>query len=106
MRIRYRRRRDALVEALAEALPEAVVEGIAGGLHAAVRLAETDVEQAIYEEAQSRRIALATIRDYRVGGDGPPTLLLGYAQSPEPTIRAGVAELASAVRATRARGGP
>jgi GntR family transcriptional regulator / MocR family aminotransferase len=102
MRARYRARRDALVEALADALPEAEVKGIAAGLHAAVRLPETDSEQEIADEAHRRRIALTTMGDYRIeAGHHPPTLMLGYAQSPEPTIRAGVTELADAVRATR-----
>jgi hypothetical protein len=34
---------------------------------------------------------------------GPPKLLLGYAQSPEPTIGAAVAELAAAVEHGAAR---
>jgi hypothetical protein len=38
-----------------------------------------------------------------VVGGYPPTLLLGYAQMPEPAIRSGVHELAEAVRAARAR---
>jgi hypothetical protein len=33
--------------------------------------------------------------------DQPPALVLGYAQMPEPTIRAGVRELSEAVRASR-----
>jgi GntR family transcriptional regulator / MocR family aminotransferase len=102
MRARYRARRDALVEAFDEALPEVVVEGIAAGLHAAVRLPETDNEQAILDELRRRRIALPTLSDYRTERrSGPPVLILGYAQSPEPTIRAGVREIAEAVRATR-----
>jgi GntR family transcriptional regulator/MocR family aminotransferase len=104
MRARYHARRDALVETLAEALPEAVVEGIAAGLHAAVRLSETDHEQAILDEARRRRIALATLSGYRMEPrGGPPVLVLGYGQTPEPAIRAGVREIAEAVRATRAR---
>jgi DNA-binding transcriptional MocR family regulator len=40
--------------------------------------------------------------DYWPGRDGgAPTLMLGYAQAPEPSIRAGVRELAEAVRAAR-----
>ena len=38
MRLRYGRRREALVAALAEALPEATVRGIAAGLHLTVEL--------------------------------------------------------------------
>lgn len=105
MRARYRARRDALVEMLAASLPEAEIQGIAAGLHAAVRLLETDGEPAIVAEARRRRIALTTMGDYRIdSGGGPPALILGYAQSPEPTIRAGVIELAEAVRATRQAG--
>jgi GntR family transcriptional regulator / MocR family aminotransferase len=101
MRVRYRRRRDTLVAALAEALPEAEVAGIAAGLHAAVRLPDDLDERAIVDEARDRDIALAAMSDYRIDTAGPPTLLLGYAQSPEPTIRAGVGELAKAIDATR-----
>jgi GntR family transcriptional regulator/MocR family aminotransferase len=101
MRVRYRARRDALVEALADALPEATVRGIAAGLHATVELPGGDDEHAILDEAGRRRIALATMSEYRVDATGPPTLLLGYAPVPEAAIRAGVRELADAVRAAR-----
>jgi GntR family transcriptional regulator/MocR family aminotransferase len=104
MRTRYRSRRDALVDALTEALPEAAVLGVAAGLHVTVQLPDGDNEQAIREEAQDRRIELETMSDYRPAVHGrPPALLLGYAQMPEPAIRAGVQELAKAVRAARIR---
>jgi GntR family transcriptional regulator/MocR family aminotransferase len=100
MRVVYRRRRDALVEALADALPEATVRGIAAGLHAAVELPGDYDEGAVVAEARRRRIELSAMGRYRGdAGAGPPTLLLGYAQSSEPTIRAGVRALAEAVRA-------
>jgi GntR family transcriptional regulator / MocR family aminotransferase len=103
MRTRYRARRAALVQTLADALPEAVVGGVAAGLHAAVQLPRTDDEQAILDQAHRRRIAFTTMSTYRIGpGDAPPTLMLGYAQAPAPTIRSGVIEIAEAVRATRA----
>jgi GntR family transcriptional regulator/MocR family aminotransferase len=102
MRGRYRSRRDALVAALADELPEATVEGIAAGLHATVRLADGDDERAILEEAGRRRIALETMDDYRGGASSrAPTLLLGYGQIAEPSIRPGVRALAEAIRATR-----
>jgi GntR family transcriptional regulator/MocR family aminotransferase len=102
MRARYRARRDALVESLAEALPEAEIQGIAAGLHAAVRLPDSDDEQAIRGEASRRRIALSVMSDYRIdSGRGRATLLLGYAQSPEAAVRSGVIELARAVHAQR-----
>jgi GntR family transcriptional regulator/MocR family aminotransferase len=102
MRVRYRSRRDTLVAALAEELPEAQVEGIAAGLHATVRLPEGDDERAILDEAMRRRVAIEGMADYRTGTPGAPTLLLGYGQIAEPSIRPGVAALAEAIRATRA----
>jgi GntR family transcriptional regulator/MocR family aminotransferase len=100
MRTRYRARRDALVAALADALPQATVRGIAAGLHATVELPDDHDEQAILDEARRRHIVFGTMGEYRLDPHaGLPTLLLGYAQTPEPTIRAGVRELAKAVRA-------
>jgi GntR family transcriptional regulator / MocR family aminotransferase len=106
MRLRYRARRDTIVEALAEFLPEATVRGIAAGLHATVELPEGYDEQAILEEARRRRIDLAPMSDFGMDPRAaPPTLILGYAQMPEPTIRTGVREIAEAVRAARPAGG-
>jgi GntR family transcriptional regulator/MocR family aminotransferase len=103
MRVLYRARRDALVAALGEALPEAAVRGIAAGLHMTVELPAGDDEDAIRAECRSRRIELETMADFRLAPrSGPATLMLGYAQLPEPAIRAGVRELADAVRAARA----
>ncbi len=107
MRSRYRARRDALVQALTEALPDAV-RGVAAGLHVTVQLPDSDNEQAIREEARHRRVELETMSDFRPDASGRPALVLGYAQMPEPAIRAGVHKLAQAVRAARRRtpGGP
>ena len=105
MRARYRGRRDALVEALTVALPEAAVSGVAAGLHVTLQLPDSDSEQAIREEATHRSVELETMNDYRPGARRhPPTLLLGYGQMPEHAIRAGVRELAMAIRAARTRG--
>ena len=102
MRARYRRRRDVLVTALADALPEAIVRGAAAGLHVTVELADGDDERAVRDQARSRRVEIETIGDFRpASGGSPPALVLGYAQMPEPTIRAGVRELAEAVHAAR-----
>jgi GntR family transcriptional regulator/MocR family aminotransferase len=101
MRTHYRTRRDLLVAALAEELPEATVEGIAAGLHATVRLTDGDDESAILEEARRRRVALEAMGAYRGDATGAPTLLVGYGQIAEPSIRPGVRALAEAVRAAR-----
>jgi GntR family transcriptional regulator / MocR family aminotransferase len=102
MRMLYGKRRDALVKALSASLPEAVIEGIAAGLHAAVRLADEDDEHAILAEASRRRIALKIMSEHQKGTGRAATLLLGYSQSPEATIRRGVRELAAAIQTARA----
>jgi GntR family transcriptional regulator / MocR family aminotransferase len=106
MRARYRSRRDALVNALTQTLPEATIRGVAAGLHVTVQLRDGVSEQAILEEAHARRVELETMADYRPDTPGgPPVLLLGYAQMPEPAIHAGVHELAKAIRAATTRAG-
>jgi GntR family transcriptional regulator/MocR family aminotransferase len=102
MRIRYRRRRDALVQALAETVPESSVGGIAAGLHVAIQLPDDDDEEAIVEEIRRRRVAVSSIGEFCIGvRKGPPTLLLGYAQASEGTIRSGLTEIAAAIEASR-----
>jgi GntR family transcriptional regulator/MocR family aminotransferase len=103
MRIVYRARRDAIVEALAKELPEARVRGIAAGLHVNVELPASDDERAIRDESYRRGIQFSTaLGEYApYADDALPTLMLGYARMPEPAIRIGVHELASAILATR-----
>jgi GntR family transcriptional regulator/MocR family aminotransferase len=104
MRARYRARRDALVEALSDALPEVRVHGIRAGLHVTIELREGDRGRAIRDEAARRGVALTALSDYyHRRTEDSSMLLLGYARSSEATIRAGVRELAAAVRAAGAR---
>ena len=93
MRLRYRRRRDAMVAALAASLPSAELHGIAAGLHVTVTLPGAVDEPALLRAARARGIGLATLADYG-HRSGRPTLILGYSQMSEARITAGVAELA------------
>jgi GntR family transcriptional regulator/MocR family aminotransferase len=103
MRVRYRARRDALVEALVEPLPEVRVPGNKAGRHVTVQRHDGDRGRAMRDEAARRGVALNPMSDYYLDpAEDSSLLLLGYARSPEPVIRAGVRELAAAVRAVRA----
>jgi GntR family transcriptional regulator / MocR family aminotransferase len=107
MRVRYRARRDALVEALAEELPEVRVHGIRAGLHVTVQLLPADRGRAIREEAARRGVAVTAMDDYYLDRRRESSMvLLGYGRSTEGQICAGVRELAAAVRAVRARPAP
>jgi GntR family transcriptional regulator/MocR family aminotransferase len=99
MRGKYRARRDALVEAVRRELPEAEVCGVAAGLHVTLRLPAGLDEEAVRAAAERRGVGLTAMRSYRLTPrDERPTLVLGYANSPEPTIRAGIRVLAGVVR--------
>jgi GntR family transcriptional regulator/MocR family aminotransferase len=93
MRLRFRRRRDAVVAALGRHLPEAGVGGAAAGLHVTVALAPgTDVD-AVLARAAARGVGV-----FAVEHDRRPLLLVGYANIADAAIDRGVRELAAAVR--------
>jgi GntR family transcriptional regulator/MocR family aminotransferase len=99
-RLRYRRRRDALLEALGRRLPAARAGGIAAGLHVAVGLPDDVDEDALLAAAARRGLLVAGMAEHRFA-PGPPALLLGYARPPEPALRAAVGTLGEAVEAVR-----
>jgi GntR family transcriptional regulator / MocR family aminotransferase len=95
LRRRHRARRDALLAALAHHVPGARVRGIAAGLHALVTLPH-EIDVAAFEAACERR----SVRCY---GTTPTTLVLGYANLPEPAFEPAVALLAQAAGEARSR---
>jgi GntR family transcriptional regulator/MocR family aminotransferase len=98
MRLIYRDRRNALVSAIEEFLPEASIDGISAGLHAVVRLPESVAEQAVLSEVARRGVQIEFMSQWYVRKqDRPSTILIGYAQSSESTLRAGIRILADAI---------
>jgi GntR family transcriptional regulator/MocR family aminotransferase len=101
-RLRYQRRRHALVAALCRFVPGIELEGIDAGLHAVARLPDKVDEAAVLERARASGIALAGVSEHRFEPmSAAPALLLGYGRLPEPTIEAGVEELARVIAACR-----
>jgi GntR family transcriptional regulator / MocR family aminotransferase len=99
MRLRYRRRRDVLVRELTRQLPELEVRGLVAGLYVeAVLPAGTD-EARVLEEAWARGVGVAGMSQHCSRVVREPALLIGYAVTPEPSLRRAVAVLAEAVRA-------
>jgi len=99
MRLRYRRRRDALVRELRRRLPELEVRGLAAGLYVEAVLSDGVDEARVLEEARARGIALSGMAEHCVEAVREPALLLGYAAAAEPSLRRAVGVLADAVRA-------
>ncbi|MFF6993653.1 PLP-dependent aminotransferase family protein [Streptomyces sp. NPDC008313] len=64
VRLRYRRRRDALVEALAARAPEVHATGIAAGLHAVLEL-PSGTEQSVVRAAAWRGLAVHGLTRFR-----------------------------------------
>jgi GntR family transcriptional regulator/MocR family aminotransferase len=94
MRLRYRRRRDLLLDALAGRH----VRGAAAGLNLYL---EVDDEEACVDAAAARGVAVqgAVTTGYFDGG-GIPGLMIGYAAAPEHAFRGAVDALVAAMRAT------
>jgi GntR family transcriptional regulator/MocR family aminotransferase len=99
MRLRYRRRRDALVRELGRQLPTLEVRGHAAGLYVEAVLPDGTDEARVLEEARARGIGLSGMAEHCAEAVREPALLLGYAVAPEPSLRRAVTVLAEAVQA-------
>ncbi|HJQ48921.1 MAG TPA: PLP-dependent aminotransferase family protein [Gaiellaceae bacterium] len=99
MRLRYRSRRDVLVQELAGQLPTLEVRGHAAGLYVEAGLPSGMDEARVVEEARARGVGLSGMAEHRAEAVREPALLLGYAVAPEPSLRRAVTVLAEAVRA-------
>ncbi|AKZ57695.1 GntR family transcriptional regulator [Streptomyces ambofaciens ATCC 23877] len=84
-RLRYRRRRDALVAALAERAPEVRVTGIAAGMHAVLRL-PPGTEQQFVRAAAWHGLAVQGMSMFRHPEAAVPpldALVVGYGTPPD-----------------------
>jgi GntR family transcriptional regulator/MocR family aminotransferase len=98
MRLRYQRRREALLEALAQWLPQARVSAGAAGLYELVELPEGVDEAALVAASASRGVGLEGLSLHRFNPAAPPGLVLGFACLSEPAIDHGVRLLAEALQ--------
>ncbi|WP_442738276.1 PLP-dependent aminotransferase family protein [Streptomyces pseudogriseolus] len=84
-RLRYRRRRDALVRALADGAPHVRVTGIAAGLHAVLEL-PPGTEQSVQRSATWQGLLVKGLGHFRHTGVTDPVgdaLVVGYATPPD-----------------------
>ncbi|CAM5656982.1 MocR-like pyridoxine biosynthesis transcription factor PdxR [Streptomyces griseomycini] len=84
-RLRYRRRRDALVAALATRAPDVRVTGIAAGLHAVLRL-PPGTEPSVVRAATWQGLAVHGLSRYRhpaAATTAEDALVVGYATPPD-----------------------
>uniref|UniRef100_UPI0006E405B9 aminotransferase-like domain-containing protein n=1 Tax=Streptomyces prasinopilosus TaxID=67344 RepID=UPI0006E405B9 len=84
-RLRYRRRRDALVGALAARAPDVRVTGIAAGLHAVLRL-PPGTERSVVRAAAWQGLSVLGLAHFRhpaAGAPPPDALVVGYGTPPD-----------------------
>ncbi|WP_445152335.1 MocR-like pyridoxine biosynthesis transcription factor PdxR [Baekduia sp. Peel2402] len=91
-RIRYRRRRDALLDEIAAQIPEIEVRGAAAGLFAVLLLPPHADEDEVVAAAARHGVALEPLR-----AQGRAGLVAGYANLPEAAASAAVHALAQAI---------
>jgi GntR family transcriptional regulator/MocR family aminotransferase len=95
-RLRYRRRRDQLLELLAERTPWLTVRGIAAGLHVVLELPPGADEQELVARAARSGLALSGLAPFWHEPQGRPGgLIVGYAAPPEHEYAATLAAFAS-----------
>jgi GntR family transcriptional regulator/MocR family aminotransferase len=81
VRVRQRRRRDALLAALRTHLPQARVAGVAAGLHLLILLPDGTPDPVLAENAARVGVRVHPLSWHRLA-PGPPGLVLGYAAQP------------------------
>jgi GntR family transcriptional regulator / MocR family aminotransferase len=96
MRLRYQRRREALLGALARRLPQATPAGAAAGLYELVRFPDHVEEAKLIAASAERGVGVEGLSLHRFTHGGSPGLLLGYGNLSEPAIDQGVHLLAQA----------
>ena len=90
MRLRYARRREALLGALARELPDWRPRASGGGLHSLVELPAGVDEPALLASAARHGVGLEGLSLHSYAGDCPPGLVLGHAHLAEAAIERGV----------------
>jgi GntR family transcriptional regulator/MocR family aminotransferase len=94
MRTEYATRRDVLIQTLAQHAPAVRLTGLAAGFHAVAHLPAGTAEHAVIRAARSRSVGLYGMSTYRADhSPEPPQLVLGFGNTSQQAIRAGIAIL-------------
>jgi GntR family transcriptional regulator / MocR family aminotransferase len=94
MRAEYAARRDLLVQTLAHHAPAVRLTGLAAGFHAVAHLPAGTTEQDVIRAARERSVGLYGMSIHRFGhAPDPPQLVLGFGNTSQRAIQAGIAVL-------------
>lgn len=97
-RLRYRAKRDALLDALAASLPGCAIRGVAAGLHAVLELPTGAGEETVVARAAEAGVHVHGLSIFTREHRQPPGLVLGYGLASERELREAVGAIAAAVR--------
>jgi len=100
MRLRYRRRREVLVESVARRLPQTRVRDGVAGLYELVELPGGTEEGPLLAAAEARGVGLEGLSLHRFAPGGPPGLVLGFGNLAEPAIERGIRLVSEALDET------
>ena len=107
MRGEYAARRDVLVQSLARHAPGVRLTGLAAGFHAVAHLPADAEEQAVIGAARSRSVGIYGMSAYRADHrPDPPQLVLGFGNTGQRAIQAGIAILGDILRSAPVRQNP
>jgi GntR family transcriptional regulator/MocR family aminotransferase len=100
MRLRYRRRRDAVLALLADAAPDFQVAGASAGLNLLLRLPDVETEQRLLAATAAHGVAVQGLAGGGYYESRPPDagLVIGYAAAQEHAFAAALAALGRALR--------
>lgn len=102
MRTEYAARRGVLVAALATCAPSVALTGLAAGFHAVAHLPAGTSEEDIISAARARSVGLYGMSMHRSGHPaGPPQLVLGFGNTSQRAITAGITVLGDVLASPR-----
>jgi GntR family transcriptional regulator/MocR family aminotransferase len=93
-RAEYASRRETLVAALTTHAPGLRVTGLAAGFHAVLHLPAGTDEDTVIDEAARRGVGLYGLGSMRCTTPADPRLVLGFGDTPQRAIEAGIAAIA------------
>jgi GntR family transcriptional regulator / MocR family aminotransferase len=94
MRAEYAARRDLLVQTLARHAPAVRLTGLAAGFHAVAHLPAGRAEREVIRAARARSVGLYGMSSHRADhAPDPPQLVLGFGNTSQSAIEAGIAVL-------------
>jgi GntR family transcriptional regulator/MocR family aminotransferase len=98
VRTEYAARREVLVDALSRHAPDLPVTGLAAGFHAVVHLPTGTDEADVIEQAHGRGVGLYGMAEmHSLAGAPGPRLVLGFGNTGQRAIKAGIAAIADLV---------